>query len=128
MPGFLWQVTLSENLYYNKQMDQIRWYDKDSELSKVFAVIQKLDVTLQDKLAQEILQIIMCELKLDLDEEINRVTKNYTYKCQRWYDKNIDLSSSFEIIKSLDDRKRKEVTNKIIESVLYFYLDSENEV
>lgn len=128
MPGFLWQVTLSENLYYNKQMDQIRWYDKDSELSKVFAVIQKLDVTLQDKLAQEILQIIMCELKLDLDEEINRVTKNYTYKCQRWYDKNIDLSSSFEIIKSLDDRKRKEVTNKIIESVLYVYLDSGNEV
>lgn len=106
-------------------MEQIRWYDKDSELSKVFAVIQKLDISLQDKLAQEILQILLCDLKLNLDEEINSITKNYTYKCKRWYDKNIDLASSFEIIKGLDERKRKDVINKIIESVLYVYLDSE---
>jgi hypothetical protein len=99
-----------------------RWYDKNSNLKAVFEFIQKLDIPVQNEVAKDILQILMVELKTDLDEKLNCISKNYNYECKRWYDKNIDLFSSFELIKNLPDELKNKVVKKIMESVLLMYL------
>lgn len=102
-------------------MEAIRWYDKNPVLKEVFDFIQKLDGDAQKELAKDIIQILMTDLDLDSDEQINNIIKNYNYKCKRWYDNNIDLYSSFEIIKELPPPQKSEVIKKIIESALLMY-------
>lgn len=110
-------------------MKHVRWYDKDPQLKEVFEFIQGLDKTAQDSIAQDIIQILMNEFSLDLDREINQISENYSYNCKRWYDKNIDLFTSFEIIKNLPEKMKKQVITKIIETALliYFTQGEENE-
>lgn len=103
-------------------MKHIRWYDKDSNLKAVFEFIEKLELPVQAEIAKDIIQILVTELNIDLDSNINSIgTKSYEYK--RWYDKNMDLFSSFELIKNLPDAMRYEVVKKIIESVLLMYFE-----
>ena len=104
-------------------MKHVRWYDKNPELKEVFEFIQGLDDSAQDAIAQDILQILMNDFTLDLDREINQICENYNYQCKRWYDKNIDMFTSFEIIKNLPDEMKKQVMNKIIETALLMYLE-----
>ena len=108
-------------------MENIRWYDKEPVLKEVFEFIQKLDEPSQKEIAKDIIQILTNDLNLDLDSEINKISKNYNYECKRWYDNNIDLFSSFEIIKGLPQKKQQEVVKKIIESVLLIYIGDVNE-
>lgn len=102
-------------------MKYVRWYDKDANLQAVFEFIQGLDLPVQNEMAKDILQILVNELGLDLDQQINQIKKNYNYECRRWYDNNVDLFSSFELIKNLPDEMKKEVVKKIIESALVMY-------
>jgi hypothetical protein len=106
-------------------MKHIRWYDKNSNLKKVFEFIQELDAPVQNEIAKDIIQILMNDLKPNLDEKINTIGKSYNYKCKRWYDNNIDLFSSFELIKNLPNKRKDEVVKKIAESVLLMYFDNE---
>lgn len=106
-------------------MKYIRWYDKDSNLKAVFEFIQNLDLPVQNEVAKDIIQILMNDFNLDLDKQINEISKNYNYECRRWYDDNVDLFSSFELIKSLPDEMRNEVVKKIIESALLMYFGGE---
>jgi hypothetical protein len=106
-------------------MKHVRWYDKNSELKEVFEFIQGLDKNSQDAIAQDIIQILMNDFSLDLDREINQISENYNYQCKRWYDHNIDLFTSFEIIKNLPDGMKKQVINKIIETALLMYLEED---
>lgn len=98
-------------------MEDIRWYDKTPDLSEIFAVVEKFDSSIQAKIAQEIIQMLINEFGLNLDKEINRISKNYNFECKRWYDNNIDLFSSFEIIKYLPDNLKIEVVKRLVESV-----------
>lgn len=102
-------------------MKYVRWYDKNPELLEVFEFIQGLEKNAQDSIAQDIIQILMNDFNLDLDREINQISENYTYNCKRWYDKNIDLFTSFEIIKNLPQKMKQQVVNKIIEAALLIY-------
>lgn len=104
-------------------MKHIRWYDKNSNLKAVFEFIEGLDSPVQNEIAKDIIQILMNDLKPDLDGKINTISKDYNYECKRWYDNNIDLFSSFELIKNLPDELRNEVVNKIIESALLMYFE-----
>lgn len=104
-------------------MKHIRWYDKNPNLREVFEFIQGLDDLIQKKIAKDIIQILMNDFNLDLDEKINNISKNYTYECKRWYDKNIDLFTSFDIIKSLPLKLQNEIVKKIVESILFVYLE-----
>lgn len=106
-------------------MKQIRWYDKNSDLKDIFQFIEKLDGSTQGEVAKDILQILMNDFNLDLDEEINNISKNYTYKCKRWYDNNVDLFTSFEIIRNLSPKLQNEVVRKVFESIMLTYLKSE---
>lgn len=102
-------------------MKIVRWYDKNPILKEVFEFIQKLDDDSQKEMAKDIIQILMNEFNLNSDECINNISKNYNYKCKRWYDDNIDLYSAFEIIKDLPERVQGEVIKSIIESALLMY-------
>lgn len=98
-------------------MENVRWYDKNPNLSEVFEFVQKLDVSIQAKIAQDIIQMLINDFGLNLDEEINRISKNYNYECKRWYDNNIDLFSSFEIIKNLPENYKNEIVKRIVEAI-----------
>jgi len=102
-------------------MKHIRWYDKNSNLKAVFEFIQGLDIPAQEEIAKDIIQILTKELRLDLDSNINSLCKNKNYAYKRWYDRNMDLCSSFELIKNLPEPLRKEIVQKIMESVLLMY-------
>lgn len=103
-------------------MKYVRWYDKNPDLKQIFEVIQNMDESCQRMIAQDIIQILMNVLRLDLDEEINKISSNYNYKCKRWYDDDINLFTSFEIIKNLPDDLQHEVAKKIVETVLLVYI------
>lgn len=102
-------------------MESIRWYDKNPLIKEVFEFIQKLEEPSQIEMAKDIIQILMNDMKIDLDKEINQANNDYSYECKRWYDKNPDLHSSFEIIKKLPQMYQKEIMRKIIESALLMY-------
>lgn len=109
-------------------MKQIRWYDKNPDLKEVFEFIQSLSKEYQARIAKDILQILMCEFNLDLDEKINKIASDYNYECKRWYDEDINLFSSFEIIKSLSEVMQREVINRIIKTILFIYLEEGHSV
>jgi len=108
-------------------MKYIRWYDKNSDLKDVFDFLEGLDITAQKKIAKDILLILLNDFHLNLDERINRVSKNYTYSCKRWYDYNIDLFTSFEIIRGLTKIQQKQLVEKIVSSLLQGILKGEFE-
>lgn len=102
-------------------MDEIRWYDKNLILKEVFKFIEKLDSESQKEVGKDIIQLLMKDLHLNTDVELNDSIKNYTYKCKRWYDNNIDLNTAFEIIKRLNKEQQDEIAKNIIESALLMY-------
>jgi len=105
-------------------MKNIRWYDRNPDLKEVFDFIQGLGEAYQAKIAQDIIQILVGDFHLNLDEIINNINaKSNDYDFQRWYDKNIDMFTSFEIIKILPENLQAEVIKRIIETVLFIYLE-----
>lgn len=106
-------------------MKHIRWYDKNSDLKDIFEYLEGLDGSIQRKIAEDILQILMNDFHLNLDEKINNIAKNYTYECKRWYDYNIDLFTAFEIIKTLSKDLQTKLIEKIVESLMLSILNGE---
>lgn len=108
-------------------MKYIRWYDKNPDLKDIFEFLEGLDISAQRKVAKEILLILLNDFHLQLDEQINNIAKNYTYSCKRWYDYNIDLFTSFEIIRKLPKKLQKQLIEKIVSSLLQSILNGEFE-
>lgn len=104
-------------------MEYIRWYDKNPELSEIFEFIRGLDENLQDKISQDILQVMMNDFNINLDDKINEVSGKYTFECKRWYDSNADFFTVFSILKTLPDGLKTEVVKKIVESVMLVYFE-----
>lgn len=107
-------------------MKQLRWYDKDSRLKSVFEFIQSFDNSIQDEIAKDIIQILLNDLNINLDEKLNEMSRRCDYEYKRWYDRNADLFSSFELIKNLPDELKREVVRKIAESVLLMYFEDQS--
>lgn len=99
-----------------------RWYDKNPDLKEVFEFIEGLDVSIQKIIAQDILQILMNDFGLNLDEQINSICKNYNFKCSRWYDNDINLFTSFEIIKGFSLELQQKFIEKVIATILFIYI------
>lgn len=109
-------------------MQYVRWYDRKPSLREVFEFIQGLDAVYQEKVAQDIMQILTRDFKIGLDSDINNIALTCNYPLKRWYDKNTDLFTSFEIIKGLSFNTQEEVITKIVETVLFIYMQDEGNV
>lgn len=99
-------------------MAEKRWYDKDSNLRVAFELIQKLDEKHQKIIAKDILKMIKCEIGLNLEKEINEIAKSQDNEYKRWYDRNIELFVSFEIIKGFPKELKAATARKILETAL----------
>lgn len=106
-------------------MKNIRWYDKNPNLKDVFEFIETLENVKQGEIAQDILQILMNDFRLNFDEKINKINKAYNFETKRWYDRNTDLFTSFAIIKDFPQEVQNQISQKIIESLLLTYLTEE---
>ncbi len=106
-------------------MEHTRWYDNNPNLRLLFDVIESLDESVKQDLAQDVIQILVQDFNLNLDEEINNVSKNYDYDCKRWYDEDINLFTSFEIIKSFSYEMQEVVISKVMESLLFISCERE---
>lgn len=104
-------------------MKNIRWYDKNPDLKEVFEFIESLNLDYQNVIAKDIIQILINDFNFDWDKKINEISKNYNYDCKRWYDNNIDLFTSFEIIKGLSMDLQQKVIKKIIATILLVYIE-----
>ncbi len=104
-------------------MRHARWYDKNPDLKDVFDFIETLNEEIQAQIAQDILQIMISEFGANFDARINEITQNSNYKFSRWYDKNLDLYTSFEMLKELPKHLQDEMVKKIIDSILFIYTE-----
>ncbi len=101
----------------------VRWYDKNPDLAQVFAFIEKLSEDNKKVIAQNILQLLIEDFNLDTDKVLNEITKSYNYDCKRWYDNNIDLFTSFEIIKMFPKVIQQKIVMKIVQEILNSYIE-----
>ena len=99
-------------------MNYVRWYDKDSDLSKLMSFMEGLSNEIKDELAKDLIQIILSEIKTNQDKELFQLSENNLNQYRRWYDKNMNLHSAIEIIKNLDTEKRKEIISLLMESIV----------
>ena len=99
-------------------MNYVRWYDKDPDLSHLMKFLEGLNEEVREEIAQDLIQIILSEIKTNQDGEISILADNKITEYKRWYDKNISLHSAIEIIKNLDSEKRKEIISLLMESIV----------
>lgn len=96
----------------------VRWYDKDPDLSHLMTFLEGLSEEIRAEIAQDLIQIILSELKTNKDGEIFQLGESKVTEYKRWYDKNLSLHSAIEIIKNLDTEQRKEIISLLMESIV----------
>lgn len=99
-------------------MNEVRWYDKDPDLSHLMSFLEGLDEKIRDDIAQDLIQIILNELHTNQDCEISLLCENNVAVYKRWYDKNLSLHSAFEIIKNMGNIERKTIISLLTESIV----------
>lgn len=104
--------------YFKNTMNYVRWYDKDPDLSRLMKFMEGLSEEVREEIAQDLIQIILGELKTNKDGEIFNLSENKITEYKRWYDKDVSLQSAVEIIKNLGDEERKEIISLIMESIV----------
>lgn len=96
-------------------MKYVRWYDEDVYLSPVMKILEKLPTEIQDSVAQDLVQIIMCYHGNLNDTRIEYLNKNILPSYRRWYDVNPNLHSSIELLKATDEQTKKEICESVLE-------------
>lgn len=99
-------------------MNYVRWYDKDPDLSHLMKFMEGLSEEVREEIAQDLIQIILNELKTNKDGEISVLADNKITEYKRWYDQNLSLHSAIEIIKNLNEEQRKEIISLLMESIV----------
>ena len=99
-----------------------RWYDNYSDLSQLFNFLEALDERKRKIVANEILQIVFCELGVDVNEKVNELSSLKHDYDKRWYDIDVDVQSSVELIRGLSEEERKEILSRVIETLRQFII------
>lgn len=97
-----------------------RWYDKYPELKSLLSLLEQVNKENIDLIAQDFLQIIMDKYGSVLDEKIEHLKKNAPPKYSRWYDKNYNLHTCIEFVRTLEDNERQILINSFIMSLMSF--------
>ncbi len=101
-------------------MSYSRWYDKYSNLKNLLILLQKVDDYNIELIAQDFLQIILSKHKDEFDKALQTMSKTPVPGYNRWYDKNYNLHTCIEFIKTIDDKDKEELINAFIMSLLSF--------
>ena len=105
-------------------MNTKRWYEENYDLAEVIEFIQSLSDKDKAIIGQHLIQILINEGNIDLDSEFSKTSgKNYSYS--RWYDKNFDISSALELLKTLPDIKQQFIVKRIITEIIMSYAKKE---
>ncbi len=99
-------------------MNYVRWYDKDPDLSHLMKFLEGLNEEIRDEIAQDMIQILMGELSSNADGKISDLSALTITEYKRWYDQNLSLHSAVELIKNLNDQDRKEIIERLMESIV----------
>lgn len=97
-------------------MKYLRWYDKDPLLKNFIGILEVLDEKTLELLAQDFIQIIMDSGYTNVDKTIDLLSKTSPKQYNRWYDKNYNLHSCIEFLKSLPPERRGELISKFKDS------------
>ncbi len=104
-------------------MNYNRWYDKYDNLKNLLVLLQKVDDYNIELIAQDFLQIILSKYKDEFDTAIQNMSNNPAPRYNRWYDKNYNLHTCIEFIKTLDDSEKEVLINSFIMSLLGFIMN-----
>ena len=113
-------------------MVYLRWYDKDPVIQEFMKALERLDQDTIDLLAQDFIQTMMEDEEINSDGVLKSLIQNVPPGYNRWYDKNYDLHSCLEVLKSLEPEHQKRVIEKFREAMYQliatmYYGDEENE-
>ena len=104
-----------------------RWYDKYSDLKHLLLLLETVDEYNIEIIAQDFLQIIISRYKDKFDCVIQELNDNPPPRYNRWYDKNYNLHTCIEFIKTLEDNEKAELINAFIMSLLSFITNVDDE-
>ena len=104
-----------------------RWYDNYPELKQLILLLEKVDDSYTDLIAQDFIQIITEKYRNQFDDVIRKLSENPPPKYNRWYDTNYDLHTCIEFIKTLDDTEKVELVNSLIMDLYTFITNVDDE-
>ncbi len=107
-------------------MNNLRWYEKTSELDKIMNFIQSIPKDCQTAVAQDFIQILMEAGSDEIEKGMNILSQNPEHSYTRWYDKNFDLSSALEIVKTFDEPKQKRIVGELKSSIYQMIVMADN--
>ncbi len=97
-----------------------RWYDRYRELSALLTLLEKVDEFSIELIAQDFIQIILSKYNDKFDNVITELANNPPPVYKRWYDKNYNLHTCIEFIKTLPDDEKEDLINSFIMSLTSF--------
>lgn len=107
-------------------MQYNRWYDKYENLKSLILLLERVDEDSLELIAQDFIQVIMQKYADRLDSVIKELNNNPPPRYNRWYDKNYNLHTCIEFIKTLDDNEKEELVNSLLMSLLSFIENIDN--
>lgn len=81
------------------------------------SALERLDQETIDLLAQDFIQTMMEDEEISSDGALKSLIQNVPPGYNRWYDRNYDLHSCLEVLKSLEPEHQKRVIEKFREAM-----------
>ncbi len=104
-----------------------RWYDKYPDLKSLLQLLENVDEYNIELIAQDFIQIIMEKYKDKFDNVIADLSHNAPPGYKRWYDRNYNLHTCVEFIKTIEDEDEKnELINSFIMALLSYVASADN--
>lgn len=107
-------------------MEFKRWYDGFPHLKAIILLLENVEEKNLELIAQDFLQIIMDKYNKQFDEIIKILDENAPPRYSRWYDKNYNLHTCIEFVKTLDDSEKEVLINLFLVSLLSFIENVDN--
>ena len=101
-------------------MNYTRWYDKDQYLKFIMDTIENVKDELKRDIVNDFIQIIMQDSCSDMDGFINKINNEYVSDRHRWYDKDESISSVVEMLKFVDEEKKKELLKELVDILMQY--------
>ena len=107
-------------------MQYNRWYDNYPHLKAIILLLENVEEENLELIAQDFFQIILTKYNKNFDEIIKVLNENPPPRYSRWYDRNYNLHTCIEFIKTLNDEEKEEIINAFLVSLLSFIENIDN--